>query len=173
MANYKGSGWSTEEDQFIRNNYGKLTAHGCAMRLPGRTRNAVIGRAKRLFVVGDPDKIGRPPNRAGPPRLPLTKKVPNPVGWAPQQRMVTRSAGIGQIKQVPLVAEKPLDVADLKCEPVSLMDRRDDQCCWPLDDGMYCGLLKPKRQPYCPAHQRAQTDNTRKYRRGIWVSPKL
>lgn len=167
--------WSAEEDEFLKENYGKMTAHECALQLVNRNRMAVIGRAGRLGLSSDIQRAR--PERIAPLRP--VKKVPNPVGWAPQQRIALantsvaeRANGMGMTKQV-VLREASIDLADLKCEPVSLMDRRDDQCCWPLDDGMYCGLLKPKRQPYCPAHQHAQTDHTRKYRRGIWVSPKL
>lgn len=158
MNKGKVSVWSEDEDNFIRANYGRLSALGCASQLPGRTRNAVIGRAKRLGMCAD---SGRPPRvvvhrvQRVDDRPASVKRVVNPLGG----KTVTRSAGLGLTKQVELTGEPTLDLPNLWCEPVSIIDRKSDQCCWPLDGNpaLFCGLPRFETPPYgetqyCRAH---------------------
>lgn len=53
-----GVRWSEEEDNIIRSNFGKLYAEDIAALLPGRTRKAVLHRAKALGLKHTPETHG-------------------------------------------------------------------------------------------------------------------
>lgn len=170
--------WASDEDQFLRDNYGKLTAHQCAMQLAGRNRGMVIGRASRLGLCSD--MVGG--RTIGVPRLrqhkaaglPVTKRVANPVGVGGRKGLARSSVadmanGAAQYKQVELVASVAIDLPGLQCVGVeSLIDLGPHQCRWPLDDGKWCGLDKLDAGYYCPAHHSASIDTSRRYRGRIW-----
>ncbi len=63
-------------------------------------------------------------------------------------------------KSVPGRTDFSLDV-EIKCEPVSLRDKRNDQCSWPLDSGLYCGRTVVFRKSYCAAHVRISGSSNR------------
>lgn len=175
--------WSKDEDTFIRANYGRLTAHECALRLPGRTRGMVIGRASRLgqksdLIGGRSIGIPRPRGDPKPPRKVLQVQ---PQRHSHTVRKITlaktsvneRMGGQGLFKQVTLVDDIPLDLPNLWCEPVSLVDLERHHCRWPMDGGKYCGLPKDDNSSYCASHHHASVNHEHRYKRGVWVSPKL
>lgn len=163
--------WTGGMDQTIRDNVGKVSYSEIAKLLPGLSRSAVIGRASRLGLAGTNEKpVISKGTRANAPRKRIV------VVRAPSQRGERET-----FKQVLLREPAFMPLADLVCEPVSMLDRQDGQCSWPIDGGMYCGLkvlaahadertgrrIKPV---YCPSHHH-HSITPGKYRSGIWRSP--
>jgi hypothetical protein len=68
--------WTEIEDDFIRANRGKLSSMEMARALPGRSRNAVIGRAGRLGL----ERIAR----KAAPRRPKTHAKRARLAWSPE-----------------------------------------------------------------------------------------
>jgi GcrA cell cycle regulator len=116
-------------------------------RTIGTTRNAVIGKAKRLGLSLKPPIVarkGRPPGK-----VMLTPWVPPP--------------------RPPRPPPPPMDLP-MQCSPCTIADLVDDACHWPLwTDGApfhekrYCGAMTIEGHVYCPFHTRIAYQPT-KYR---------
>lgn len=175
--------WSDKQVEYIRVNYGRMSAAMIANSLPVapgekcRTRNAVVGKAKRMGLCSDfvRGRNGEPPG-VRPDDRPKARPRKY-IARAPSSTGKPREV----FKQVTLQEPDWVPLAGLICEPVSLLDRGEHQCSWPLDGGMYCGLdrLKTYNEPrtgkrvapaYCSTHHHASIQPS-KYKAGIWRGP--
>lgn len=167
--------WTEEQDQFIRDNRDTMTHREMGERL-GRTRNAVIGRNNRLDLGGK----GHVPRQRTPKQkqegksqiMKIKRRAVQAaaVGTAlARTSMDERSGGMGWFKEVPAV-EIALDEPDIETRPVSLVDRRSDQCCWPLDDGNFCGMpvCDSGQGAYCRRHHALSVRPQAEYRRNAY-----
>jgi hypothetical protein len=144
----------------------------------GLTKNAVLSRFRRMGGVQPLEAIDhwRPEvvealkagHGEGLTYDGLADKLTAEFGWRySRQRTVNqvKKLGLRDLKNsggnhvlkpkrcaaVVVVAPRPVPVAHAPapdCVPVTLADRRRDQCCWPVNDGnpyLFCGA--PKRRP--------------------------
>jgi len=105
-----------------------------AMRL---TKGQVIGRAHRLRL---PQR--KPPRRYN---YPTVRRSPG----ASASRLLTTPI-VPLTPAAPEVHEPPREYKTVK----SLIDLREDQCKFPIEDGMWCGRPRWDRSPYCEEHHR-------------------
>lgn len=174
--------WTPQQDEFLTLNYGKLTAHSCAVELamPGLTRMAIIGRASRLGLVSDRSAQSRNYQRPRPSKrrpassIPAGRKgpvAPGKVGLATTS-VDERMGGAGQFKEV-VIREVLIDVPDYQCRVVpDIIALESHQCRWPLDAGGFCGNDKyrgdeHKDTSYCLTHMKLSI-NPRAYSGGNW-----
>lgn len=130
--------WTPAQDKDLKRLYAE--GYSCSLiaaQIPGKTRNAVIGRVHRLGL--SLRGIGKTPPVARP-------RITNPIG--------TR-----KISRKPPVVRPPLEEIKLRCaavEPMhrNLMDMRRGQCRWPFGSGPYlfCGHPIAHGSSYCEAH---------------------
>lgn len=132
----------------------------------GCSRNAAIGKAGRLGFTS----VNAPnwPPVISDKRKTRDKKLAAPQGTTTGTMLVhvsqdERNGGLNGFKLVPK-QEIPLDIVDIETRPVSLFDRRSDQCCWPLDDGMFCGMPISDKS-YCKHHHQASVRPAQEYRK--------
>ena len=115
--------------------------------LPGRTRNAIIGRAHRIKV-----KIGGPAGGV-PIGLPVGEQwMPAKQSPRPRKRERPRRSAPKPPAQLPTDVWAPL--AGIK--PVALVDAESDHCRWPIGKEFigFCGCQKHENTPYCATHLR-------------------
>jgi len=125
--------WSHEEDETFKAMWleGKSAAQ-ISRVLPGRTRNAVLGR---VFRLGLPQRV----SSIGAARAPRV---------APAPRIVAP-------KPVALPADEEQDPGPMD-PPLTTLTVRDHHCKWPYDaarsDYHYCGQPPKDDHPFCPYH---------------------
>jgi hypothetical protein len=147
----------------------------------GCSRNAAIGKAKRLGLVSEvPAHRPRTRQQVEQGKSQVMKinrhaahralVVANGGTTLARTSMDERQGGMGVFKQVAAV-EIALDRAEIRTRPVSLLDRTSDQCCWPLDGGTFCGM--PKCTPeygkteYCGPHHKLSVRPHSEYRKPL------
>lgn len=122
------------------------------------TRNAVIGKARRL---GLPMK--QPPRFEGPRPKPEPKPKPTPM---PTVKRKWRAPTMAQLQDGPpslpqLPEPKPFAFTP-QSEPVTIMELRGHHCRWPVGEPgtpefRYCGApradMDQPRRPYCAEHE--------------------
>lgn len=96
------------------------------------TRCAVIGKAHRLKLDH------RQPARRVDRKPARPRRIPRPD--APPRTPIVSVRRDVQAKRLAH-----------EYRPCTLMDLRDDQCRWPVDD-LYCGTAVVDGQPYCSSH---------------------
>jgi GcrA cell cycle regulator len=131
--------WSDEELQVLRDGYGHMSAGWIASLLPGRTRNAVIGKAYRLGL------------RSGVilPRVSFHKPPPKGPRIRKEKTMFPKAP--------PKIAPEPLPLDKVweplpGSTPVALNDLREWHCRWPVIGGKSCGRRKLDGSSYCETH---------------------
>lgn len=176
MANQSVGAWSEAEDAKLRKLWPKgISASEIARGLPGRSRNAVIGRVHRLGMSQEgraipprPEKLPRPkrirasrakpkletaPAAPKPPRAPMG--VPFPTK-SPEQMKEDRARFAAAGKAV---IAGTADAANDNA--IRLLDRRFGQCAWPVGipvrpaEQMVCGdAIYPEIEncSYCLIH---------------------
>jgi GcrA cell cycle regulator len=156
----------TEETLATLWNGGKLSAAEICLRIPGTTRCAIIGKARRLGLVAKKSLGG------GRPRSPYSRRAAAPSAApisAPTDAAPRARPALVLVRE-PIPAPAPSGPAGgISFEEIH--GRDDDgvmhhRCAWPLDmpkdaepivDRFCGGELKPGR-PYCEAHcERAYT----------------
>lgn len=137
----KGVEWTEESKQFLRDNYKTMSAAEIASKLGGvYSRNAVIGKARRLGLSADTREI--PARRGKPPELTTTKKKFHPRG-----RFNNREKEDAPVAK----AVRLLDI------PVTIMDLEAWHCREIVEETpvvKYCGKQKIDSSSYCPDHHR-------------------
>lgn len=145
--------WTEQEDAILTELRGKgFSATLMKKHLPGRSRNAILGRVHRL---------GLPPRKIEP------------------KHKKKRSEGKRRIREKPMLFTAPIvEIAPSTPEPVSLdleLDQLTERTCkWPFGDGpfTFCGCEKePDAGPYCAYHKQkatAKPDTRRKAKRSLW-----
>ncbi len=149
-----GRDWTADEDDFLKANYGKLSASECARQLPYRNRNRsmVIGRASRLGltsqIIGGGWAGGKLRQRGDP-----KTKVRKPY--------VSNGRKSVEYEEPAM----PLLEGDQKLHSRQWADLEDGMCKWPLyyeqNVQMYCAA-RTARAPgrwaiYCDCHAEAST----------------
>lgn len=102
-----------------------------------RTRNSIIGRARRLklpFIKQPQQRRKRVQVRITGPKL-----APPPVlkQWTSKQT------------ELP-----PRELWTWAAARTSILDLKSDQCHWPVGDREFCGGECEPDKPYCPVHTR-------------------
>lgn len=151
--------WSPAEDETLRNYIGvqKLSAGRVAdLHLPGRTRNAIIGRCLRIGVHLSDKTTGEKPwtelgisvrtyYRLKAADMPLERKRKPPVKRSFVSTALLQPAAAPKI--VPEPAPRP--------NPIPLIELEPHHCRWPFGEGreiVFCGADKIPGRPYCPEH---------------------
>ena len=126
-----------------------LSAALIAARLGGTTRNAVIGKVRRLGLQGRAALVTRRPPRAS--LLPAAKSQP---------RTGKRSPGLARSRRQETKPRRPTAPPELGAAPeitVTVLTLTPANCNWPEGDPKrvdfhFCGRDKPPDSPYCPHH---------------------
>ena len=150
MPASKGASWKPAEDMILRKYLPTRTVRMLMALLPGRTRNAIIGRAHRTKVkIGGPEggmPVGLP---AAMQWLPDKDKV-RPM---PRKRERPRRTAPKPPAQLPTDVWSPL----VGTKPVALVDAEQEHCRWPIGKTFigYCGCQRElENTPYCATHLR-------------------
>ena len=127
--------WDDEMDKIVLENYNKMRAKQIA-ELLGVTKNAVIGRAKRLGL-----------SRTKEARVKSHKPL-SPFGsW--------RRKGWDRIQRMFRPRPEPVTVVSIP-GGISIMELTGSTCRWPVSgtgaDMMYCGGEVHKEKSYCLKH---------------------
>ena len=167
------AGWSKEQDEILKRlwNEGK-TCSEIACSLPGKSRNAVIGRRVRMGLP-DRDASKAKRSRGGRPRSDILRPARSPHNGhiALPEHIRQLRALSEEMKR----AERPLPKVLETVEPLNLLliELTESQCKWPVNEGdpfLFCGHPKAEGSPYCSQHHArayagAPRPNTFKYRR--------
>jgi GcrA cell cycle regulator len=138
--------WSDDRVGLLKKFWGEgLSASQCAKELGGLTRNAVIGKVRRL---GLPDRATK--QRASFTRGPRVKPEPRPK--------IVRTKRITS----EIWADLPTEAVNELPRPAKvfqLADLEDGQCRYPFGDPQhsdfgFCGCKKVDGLPYCKEHAR-------------------
>lgn len=137
---------------------------GIGRRL-GVSKNAVIGKARRLKLSARPSPI----SRAGPPRVYATKRVLPPkladVMLAPSPPPASRVATQPRLSSTSAAPEVAAMSDSTRDQPPGLrqgstrMPLDGQRCCWPIGEPgrvgfRFCDEPLTSRTPYCPEHAR-------------------
>ena len=127
--------WDDEMDKIVLENYNKMRAKQIA-ELLGVTKNAVIGRAKRLGL-----------SRTKEARVKSHKPL-SPFGsW--------RRKGWDRIQRMFRPRPEPVTIVSIP-GGISIMELTGSTCRWPVSgtgaDMMYCGGEVHKEKSYCLKH---------------------
>lgn len=134
--------WSEDEDRLIRiGRQQSLTTSQIAQSLPGRTRNAILGRANRLGLCAD-NAIARQRRAAEAKARGVEKRARRPRMFPAKPKPV---------KVVPMPVDAP-ESLQLLCEEL-----KPNSCRYiagdPKDGGTYCGH-QITRKSLCAYHYR-------------------
>lgn len=137
--------WPAERDELLRQLWAAgLSGRQIAERIPGFTRNAILGRVDRLGLKGG--------SRAEETRK--QKNAPCAVERraAPKKGMTRFGNQSIPKSAIPMEMPAPERRAD---GAVTLLERAPNQCGWPVNDGgpfLFCGTAKSGHKRYCDAH---------------------
>lgn len=138
--------WTAEQDAMLRQLRAKgLPYSQIAKRMPGYTKNAIIGRAQRIGLSSA--------SRAAESTRAQQNIKPHAERQSPVRQGMIRFGGGSLPKSV--IPEKPIAPERPTANPVTLEDRRADQCGWPVNDGgpyLYCGAARAGHRRYCERH---------------------
>lgn len=125
------------------------------------TRNAVIGKLHRAKLF----------SRGAPKMNPVVVGKPAVARLRPQRAVAVRAVRLPKPKLPPRPMLKPklvsepapridMDAVLPASRPVTLMERTESQCCWPIGDPKidtfrYCGAPRASEGSYCKAHRLA------------------
>jgi GcrA cell cycle regulator len=131
--------WTEEMDLALRRYAAERMTANEIGNILGKTKNAVIGRARRLQVALLMPRMGH-----------LKAKPRNPVRMQPSG--FTKSI-------VELVVEKPIRRKSANIGKYTILDLTDHMCRWPTDDNApgalsfrFCGNQAQDGLPYCGCH---------------------
>ena len=148
-----GDDWTAEEDATLARLWVDERKSGgqIAKLMPERgTRNAIIARATRLGLVRTLAPADTEQRNMGV----VERRRPS------RPRTIVRFGSLGlkpvspKIKPPSLPKPAPAPVK-YDGEPVTLAERRPDQCGWPVNDGapyLFCGAGKSGHKRYCAHH---------------------
>lgn len=169
--------WTPEDDEIAKGHWiNGESASEIARRLPGRTRNAVIGRIYRLGLscegranpqvtrapkapVVRPVAKRQPPKPGPQGRVAVVMGVPFPVVPPDEMDRLRAAASAKGRTAISKLGDEPTDTA------IPLIGRRFGQCAWPVGtperpgEQLCCGAATTslvEGSPYCTGHaQRA------------------
>lgn len=166
MGSHTAPDWPFDDEQKLRVLWARgLSAGEIARQIPGRSRNAVIGKAKRLNLEGRASPIlpPRPVGAPAPVRKPRAPKVKPEAKAKPphpgQQGKVAVVLGVTFPPCSPEEADKKRAVFEAQGKAaikgmdaatndnaVPLLDRKFGQCAWPVGTP-----ARPAEQMVCAA----------------------
>lgn len=152
MVTQSQSGWTSARERLLA----KLVEEGCtaqqvAAELPGFSRSAIIGKAKRLKLKWR--LADRPPR---------TQEEHNKRKR--DRRQETRAAGGPPAIRIPgqpgAPRERPTIVLAPEMRQLTFMELELNQCRWPIDasargSNLFCGAAT--QETYCPFHRMHST----------------
>ena len=127
------------------------SASHIAARIGGVSRNAVIGKAHRLGLVGDPVVQRRMSQRSRAKRTAASKQA----RW--RRPMTTQKSRVAQLFDAEPHAPAPEIIFIPEEERKTLIELREDECKWPCNDGnpfQFCARPRVEGLPYCRDHSR-------------------
>jgi GcrA cell cycle regulator len=151
--------WTGPQEDLLRQLVGEgLSASEIALRMPGKSRNAVLGKAWRLGLMGAerPRRVTTKRKRRSPRRKPQARKefvLFNTLGFIDKN---------SRVKKVHLVQDgyvpKPEDPAP-EGQRKTLLELEEHHCRWPIGEVLssefhFCGADRVTGLPYCEAHCR-------------------
>lgn len=152
------SSWTMEQMDFLRANYSKMSNRELLARMPAGprklTRNSICGKAARMGL-SNPNYRQPGVNNRPKESQPKLRRKPS---FGSINRTVSRPTDPMLVERL----DQAIDLPNLWCEPVSLLDLAHDQCRWPVG-AKFCGKTKmPPYQTdrrnvvpsYCEGHQR-------------------
>lgn len=152
--------WTQEREDFLRAKASRLSAGQIAARL-GCTRNAIIGKARRLGVSlskseGVPVVSFTPKAEPLPPPMPIQSSIEVAIHPARANALTQADIGKRAVEKAPDAG--PRGETAPATLPKTLADLGDHECKWPLGDAMtpefrYCGDPRSAPSPYCASHR--------------------
>jgi len=145
--------WTAEEEDLLKQMIAEgMTGAQCAAQLPGKSRNAVIGKVHRMG-----DRMPRT-NRPRSKKTKVSTHARDDVPFWPQYPTLTTRGRKGS--DIPKLSSS-VEVA----APVSLLELEKHHCRWPVDhDGRtkFCGRSRSEPDPYCEDHMSQSRRGTQK-----------
>jgi GcrA cell cycle regulator len=122
----------------------------------GMSKNAVVGKAKRLNLPARPSPIirdGRPVKPKSAPRVHgATLTLPPSIIAAQAAEKAAERALVAKLSEIVAAATEP----EPEAPRVEFKPLAPRQCCWPLWDGKpthrYCEAVARPGRAYCSAH---------------------
>jgi len=141
--------WTDARVEALTNLWGDgLSASLIAARLGGTTRNAVIGKVRRLGLQGRATLVARrsPPRPRSIPRTPESRSKP---------RLLRGRVSLKTPR--PRRPAMPPELGVAPERPVTVLTLTPANCNWPEGDPKrpdfhFCGRDKPPDRAYCPHH---------------------
>ena len=137
--------WTEQETKILRDLWKKgLTANQIASQIPGKTRNACIGRAHRLNLEA----------RAVSRKTTSKVKTENIVPDSNRGKKLSRKVKFSSLSRFrSLLLDKNFEPEN----PKKLTELTDDTCRWPIGhpyekDFYFCGRKPLEKFPYCNLH---------------------
>lgn len=165
--------WTPAEEQRLRDlitagvlTYSQMTAH-----FTGRTKNMLIGKAKRIGLGGTRNP-GRIAGATKAKAVALTKEAPTPKPELPPM-VAADFAKVETAVMAEAAAPKPAEVHP--AGRVTLEQLEWFHCRWPFGSRapfVFCGCRKEAGKSYCEDHAKAATQKSKKGARK-WVPPKV
>ena len=137
--------WSEQETKILKDLWKKgLTASQIAAQIPGKTRNACIGRAHRLNLEA------RAVSRKVTSKVKTENIVPNNDG----RKKLSSKVRFGSLSRFrSLLLDKNFESEN----PKTLEELTDENCKWPIGHPnektfYFCGRKPMEKFPYCKLH---------------------
>lgn len=147
--------WSDEQDDILKALYGRGLSAGMIIltgELPGRSRNAIIGRIHRLKLPCRQTEM-----RARPNTLPIKPSRKQGKVTTAKRKTELRSS-VSATKARPFPPTLCLSITPaLEAPPgVSLLSLESKHCRWPIwsegDQHRFCGIDRKVGSSYCDEH---------------------
>ena len=151
MTDRSGRFWTDDNIKELRELYAKGFTHGqISAKMPGATRNMIIGKALRLGLAKP-----KPGTRSQSSAPRLDRRLPKLI--APLRKN-TPNITFAKMSIAPIERPK-MDIVIPQSERVTIAELRGTMCRWPLGDPAlesfrYCGAVKPPAGSYCAYHSR-------------------
>lgn len=148
-----GTDWNDERVELLKKLWAEgLTSGQIALRIPGTTRNGIIGKIHRLGLAGR--VIVKLKGDRRKERKPSAQRKP-PAPKRPTTPLEALYAACQVPDAPPMVEELVIPLAERK----QLVDLEERDCRWPIGDVQqegfhFCGRGKVDGLPYCEHHAR-------------------